>query len=142
MILNTKNFDPNFTNKYHESDQYVALQNRNISELWGWSKDNDFSNETLEILVKITNKETKQTIYRQAVGYTAEGFTKEHIMLSYRSLKKLGLSENKEVSSAERTCSAETISLNSRHFLYMIYCSQDVKCFPSRSNGDKYQLLR
>lgn len=95
--LKTKKFDPNFTNKYYESDQYVALQNRNISDLWGWSEDNDFSNETLEILVKITNKETKQTIYRQAVGYVAENFTKEHIMLSYRSLKKLGVSEDTEV---------------------------------------------
>lgn len=95
--LETKKFDSNFTNKYHESDQYVALQNRNISELWGWSEDNDFSNETLEILVKITNKETKQTIYRQAVGYAAKDFTERHIMLSYRSLKKLGVSENKEV---------------------------------------------
>ena len=95
-VLKTKKFDSNFTNKYHESDQYVALQNKNISNFWGWSEDNDFFNET-EILVKITNKETKQTIYRQAVGYTAKKFTERHIMLSYRSLKKLGVSENKEV---------------------------------------------
>ena len=91
--LETKKFDSNFTNKYHESDQYVALQNKNISDLWGWSKDNDFSNETLEILVKITNKENKQTIYRQAVGYAAKDFEEGHIMLSYRSLKKLGVPE-------------------------------------------------
>lgn len=83
-----KKFDKNFTDKYEESEQLIALQNRNIGELSGW-KDAEVSDEAWEMLVKVTNPENGRSIYRRAVGYTANDFTAQDIMLGYRSIKQL-----------------------------------------------------
>ena len=54
--LKVKKFDKHFTDRYVESEHLVALQNSVISKLSGWKDNDDISEATLDLLVKVTNK--------------------------------------------------------------------------------------
>ncbi len=96
LSLLIKKFDKDFTDRHQESEQYVALQNRNIGKLSGWNNA-EVSNEAWEVLVKVTNKQHKKTIYRRAVGNTLNDFTTQDIMIGYRSMKQLQVVEGSKV---------------------------------------------
>jgi len=108
LKLKVKKFDKRFTDRYVESEHLVALQNSVISKLSGWKDNDDISEETLNLLVKVTNKEKDRgkSIYRRAVGYTVKDFIAGDIMLGYRSMKQLNVKEDSyiEIESARWYC--------------------------------------
>ena len=96
LSLSVKKFDIDFTDKYEESEPYVALQSRNITNLSGW-KDADVSDDAWEMLVKVTNPTNGRTIYRRAVGHSADKFSASDIMLGHRSIRQLQTAIGSEV---------------------------------------------
>lgn len=90
----TMSFDKDFYRDHEDVEKYVALHSSIIKKLsTGETEDND-DDYPIETFVKITY--ANKTIYRKAIGRSSSGLNQEHIMIGYRSRKKLGIKNNTE----------------------------------------------
>ena len=98
-----KAFDQRFIEKYKDYEKYVALTPQSLSTVSGWENKDQIPFYDSEALLKITFDKT--SIYRKGVGYTAEGFNGNEIMIGYRSRKILGVDDTTDFSvNVSKTC--------------------------------------
>lgn len=89
-------FNKDFIDKHPNYEQLVALQPRQVAVILGWDDGDDF--DSFEGLVCIKDKDNKgKPIYRKVIGTSCKDLDRDHVALSGRSIKQLGVEKEGEI---------------------------------------------
>lgn len=90
--------DINFV-KEPDSEKYVVLTPKALSEIAEWEEWNHVSDSDIELIVKIKNAGANvPAVYRKAIARSSSGFKNDELMIAYRTKKLLKVDDGDKVS--------------------------------------------